>query len=149
MDLNHLEALLKIIANGAEILLLALVPNLLLGGVLVFFLTPKRMIGLKLAAVAIAAGGIGLVLNDMVISLVAHLQPLGTLGAQLVLWLLVLGLFLLSIIWFFGVFFLPSSIAFNKGKHNTTVIILMNLCLFWIPFVWPILLFLALKDEKA
>lgn len=63
-------------------------------------------------------------------------------------WFVLLLIVILTAAAFISAYILPSVVAFRRNKRSRKTILALNILLGLVPFVWNVLLFLSVRDEK-
>ncbi len=143
------EAILNILANGAEIFGKSVGISFLLGALSILFLKKWSIAG-KLASAGLISLLLGFITPGFLIWIVASIHDANISMDSAEPWLLlggILGLLLL-IVAVLASWFMPTIVAFKRHRENRKLVLILNLVLGLIPLGWNVALFMSLMNDK-
>ncbi|MBK7839879.1 MAG: hypothetical protein IPJ49_19830 [Candidatus Obscuribacter sp.] len=148
-QMNNLEALLNICANGTEVMGIVVVPELFTAVVIGLLMRRYRFAG-WMAAFAVLAPAFGLFNPNLVNMIVSAMRDTSGSAAAIIIMLLVeVVVLIVALVGIIALQFLPTIIAVRQHKPNKNLVIGLNLGGLFLPPLGIAAMFFALKQDDG
>lgn len=148
-QMNNLEALLNICANGTEVMGIVVVPELFTAVVIGLLMRRYRFAG-WMAAFAVLAPALGLFNPNLVNMIVSAMRDTSGSAAAIIIMLLVeVVVLIVALVGIIALQFLPTIIAVRQHKPNKDLVIGLNLGGLFLPPLGIAAMCFALKQDDG